>query len=357
MAKKENNSEAKPLIFKKTRGGVPLTKEEIKHIKKERKKLRKQLKKQGLKSKEDFEVTASSLGLYFDKKKRFGLLFWWFRKNGLWALLGSIIALLTVMYLFSMITELKGHFTINMSSSMFRNGFVLSESPDFSNPAANLFLDQTHVLNPTSFGSLPSDLDEHDGVYSDATFFAYTFYLRNDGEDTFDYNYLLEINSETKNLSSATWVMIIENDGMRFFAEPNTETKDTEVIPARSVTNMGFKNPVLMAKSKDSTQFELVGSRGDLNYYRIVPINFLTELEIDRGTRYGFNPGDVHKYTVVLWLEGDDPDCTDDKIDGHLGLEFKFQLVEEVEIEGNDNVWEDISIIFDDIVTRLKFWE
>ena len=357
MAKKENNSEAKPKIFKKTRGGIQLTKAEIKYIKKERKKLRKELKKKGLKKKEDFEVTASSLGLYFDKKKRFGLLFWWLRKNGLWALLASLVALLTLMYLFSLVTELKGHFTINMSSDMFRNGFVLSETPDFANPAANLFLEQTHVLNPTSFGSLPDDLDEHDGVYSDATFFAYTFYLKNDGEDTFDYNYQLDINSETKNLSNATWVMIYENDGMRFFAEANTETGQEEVIPARSVSNMGYKNPSLMMKSKDATQFELIGSRGDLNYYRIVPIPFINELEIDRGTRYGFAPGDVHKYTVVLWLEGDDPDCTDEKIDGHLGLEFNFQLVEEVEMEGNGNVWDQISIIFDEIVTRFKFWE
>ncbi len=357
MAKQENNSEKKPLIFKKTRAGIQLTKTEVKYIKKERKKLRKLLKKKGLKRKEDFEQTASSLGLYFDDKRRFGLLFWWFKKNGLWALLASLIALLTVMYLFSTITEMKGHFTINMSSSMFKNGFVLSEDSEFGNPSANLFLEQIHVLNPTSFGSLPTDLDEHEGIYSDATFFAYTFYLKNDGEDTFDYNYLLEISSETKDLSSATWVMIFEDDRMRFFAEPNTLTGETEVIPGRSVSNMGYKNPHLMSRSKEKTQFELVGSRGDLNYYRIVPIDFLSDLEIDRDTKYGFKPGDVHKYTVVLWLEGDDPDCTDERIDGHLGLEFKFQLVEEVEIESGGNVWEDITIIFDDIISRFKFWE
>ena len=54
MAKQENNSEKKPLIFNKTRAGIQLTKTEIKYIKKERKKLRKLLKKQGLKRKEDF---------------------------------------------------------------------------------------------------------------------------------------------------------------------------------------------------------------------------------------------------------------------------------------------------------------
>lgn len=357
MAKNKNNSETKSKLFRKTRGGVHLTKAEIKEIEKERKKLRKELRKKGLRSKDDFEVTASSLGYYFDKKKNNSVLIWWFRKNGLWAMLASLIGLLSVMYLFSMITEMKGHFTVNLSSSMFRNGFALCETPDFSNPSANLFMEQTQVLNPTSFGSLPSDVDEHDGVYSDATFFAYTFYLRNDGEDTFDYNYMLEISSETKELSSATWIMIFENDMMRFFAEPNAETGQSEVIPNRSITNMGYKNPRLITKSKDRTQFELLGSRGDISYYRIVPIDFIDEYEIERNTVYGFNPGDVHKFTVVMWLEGDDPDCTDERVDGHLGLEFKFQLVEEVEVEGDGNVWDDISIIFDDIVTRFKFWE
>ena len=38
---------------------------------------------------------------------------------------------------------------------------------------------------------------------------------------------------------------------------------------------------------------------------------------------------DVHKYTVVLWLEGDDPDCTDDI----LGGEFKVDMVMNVVAE------------------------
>ena len=126
MAKQENNSEKKPLIFKKTRAGIQLTKAEIKYIKKERKKLRKTLRKQGLKRKEDFEQTASSLGLYFDDKRRLGLLFWWLKKNGLWALLASLIALLTVLYLFSTITEMKGHFTVNISSILVFNSYLIS---------------------------------------------------------------------------------------------------------------------------------------------------------------------------------------------------------------------------------------
>ena len=38
---------------------------------------------------------------------------------------------------------------------------------------------------------------------------------------------------------------------------------------------------------------------------------------------------DVHKYTVVMYLEGDDEQATDDKIGGRLGVEMKFRLSSE----------------------------
>ena len=34
-------------------------------------------------------------------------------------------------------------------------------------------------------------------------------------------------------------------------------------------------------------------------------------------------PGDIDKYTVVLWIEGSDPECTDNI----LGGEFKVQMI------------------------------
>jgi hypothetical protein len=50
---------------------------------------------------------------------------------------------------------------------------------------------------------------------------------------------------------------------------------------------------------------------------------------------------EVHKYTVVIWLEGDDPDCTNDCIGGHLGVDMQFQLVEEISEteESKDESW------------------
>ena len=357
MAKDKDidTSDKKPKLLKKYRGGIELTKSEIKEIKVERKKLRKQMKAQGLKKKKDFEVTASSLGLYFDKKKRFGFLWWLFHGRALWALAGAMALLLTVIYLFSVVTQMRGHFTINMSADMFKNGFVLSETEDFANPTVQLFSD--HVEVPCiSFGSIPADVDDYEGDHGDGSYFAYTFFLRNEGAETVDYHYELAINSESQNVSDAAWVMIFEDGKMKFFAKPNSQGNQ-EVIPSYSINDTGYPNPVLLGKAAQQDQFDLVGSRGGRNYYRIVPINFDSTTIVEENTRYQISPLQYHKYTVVIWLEGDDPECTDDKIGGHLGLEMNFQLIDEYNKGQEDNVWKQIQNTIDDLTDALRFWE
>jgi hypothetical protein len=63
-------------------------------------------------------------------------------------------------------------------------------------------------------------------------------------------------------------------------------------------------------------------------------------------------PGDIHKYTVVIWLEGDDPDCTDDLIGGHAGMDLRLHLVGEEDGSGGDGD----GFSWDDIWNGLKFW-
>ena len=37
-----------------------------------------------------------------------------------------------------------------------------------------------------------------------------------------------------------------------------------------------------------------------------------------------FRPGDIDKYTVVIWIEGNDPDCVDDIIGGEVKLHMNL---------------------------------
>ena len=42
-----------------------------------------------------------------------------------------------------------------------------------------------------------------------------------------------------------------------------------------------------------------------------------------------FEPGAKDKYTVVIWLEGNDPDCLDDIVGGTMKMGMDFKIVED----------------------------
>ena len=125
-------------LFKKKRAGVVLTEEQVKEIREGRKKLRKDLRAVGIKSRKDFELTASSLGFYFDKRKIFAFL-WFLKARWLWALIMALLLILTTFFIMSLVTKMRGHFTVNMNHELFQEGFSVSESPSFAKPGSYLY--------------------------------------------------------------------------------------------------------------------------------------------------------------------------------------------------------------------------
>ena len=45
-------------------------------------------------------------------------------------------------------------------------------------------------------------------------------------------------------------------------------------------------------------------------------------------------PGETHKYTVVIWLEGNDPECTNEIFGGFAKYSMNFRMVEDEDKEG-----------------------
>lgn len=340
--------------FKIKRGGDTLTREQVKAIREGRRLLRADMRKKGLKSKSDFELTASSLGLYFDKSRGLLWLQWLFFGRGLWALLATLTALMVVLFGFSLVAQLRGHFTINMSSNMFREGFILSETADFSNATTHLFCTPAESVPCVSFAHIPENIDQIDGQHNDA-YFAYTFYIRNEGNSTVGYEWMLALNSESHNLASALWVMVFEDGEMLFYARPN-ESGELEALPAFDDNSRGYLDLRMLQFSKDpASQFQIIASRPGFDYYRIVPLPFESEHTVCRGQQDAVAPGDAHKYTVVIWLEGDDPDCTDDLIGGHAGMDFDFRLT--TENDGGDDEYSPSYTFWEDLWNNLIFWD
>ena len=161
--KAEKYSIEKYGLFPKRRSGVRLTKEEVREIKEGRKKLRAELRKIGEKSRKEFEITASSLGLYFDKNKFWSLLHWFFATKAGWIMLAAAAALLLALYAISVITQLRGHFTVSMSDKMFKEGFTISEEETFKIPTSHLFSTPAVDVPCISIVDIPEDVD-YDGM-------------------------------------------------------------------------------------------------------------------------------------------------------------------------------------------------
>ena len=334
-------------IFKRKRAGEVLTREQVKAIKKGRRLLRKQMKAQGLTEKSDFELTATNLGLYFDKRRWRLWFLWYFHGKALWTLIGAAVLLLGTLFLYASVTSMRGHFTINMSDGLFKEGFVLADNEDFENATTHLFCEPAVDVPNISISHLPQNIDTIDGQHN-ADYFAYTFYCRNEGQSTVDYNWQVNLNSESLNLSEAVWVMVFEDGEMAFYAKPN-QYGEIEALPSYDDDTRGYIGAPMMQFAADPmSQYQKMASRPEFDYYRVIPLPFESETMVCKGYQKDVDPMEVHKYTVVIWLEGDDPDCTDDLIGGHIGMDFYIQLVEEENAEksGWDKFWE-----------NLKFWK
>ncbi len=313
--------------FKKRRAGIVLSKDEVIKIKEGRKALRKQMREAGIKDKKEFELTASSLGLYFDKNRRFAIILWLFSGRGLALLLSAATLAFLALYGFSAVTEMRGHFTISMSDDLFREGFTISETRGFENPTTHLFATPAEAVPCISITAIPQNVDEIDGAHND-TYFAYTFYVRNDGENTQNMSWRLNINSESNELSTAAWVMIFVDGEMTLYAKSDADGTP-QTLPAQDDDTRGYIEPPLYNFSADpENQYEIIKQQGQLTFWRVKPKDFISDLLVENGLITQFAPQEVHKFTVVIWLEGDDPQCTDELIGGHLGMNFFMNLEE-----------------------------
>ncbi|MBE7001745.1 MAG: hypothetical protein E7421_03470 [Ruminococcaceae bacterium] len=337
----------------KKRGGQRLTREQVQEIREGRKKLRREMRERGIKSRKEFELTASSLGLYFDRP-RFGFL-WFFSGRGLWALLGALGLLALVLTIFSMVTQMRGLFTINLSQGMFREGYSLSEEITFRAATGNLFSQPAVDVPCISVVQIPDKIydnsvwenpvsnDQQDTTqkYRDAGCFYYTFYIRNEGESETGYVWDLNIDSEDKKLADALWVMVFEDEEMTFYAKAD-EQGAPQALPAEGNNTVGYrKAPFIDMAKNPEQQYSVIAEREDFTYYRLRPVPFLSETLVASGQQETVAPQEIHKYTVVLWVEGDDPHCTDELIGGHVGLSMQFRLVDESKGKDETSRWWD----------------
>jgi hypothetical protein len=243
-----------------------------------------------------------------------------------------------------------------MSDGLLKEGFILSETADFKNATTHLFCTPAENIPCVSIGYIPDDVDSIDGQHNEA-YFAYTFYCRNEGDSTVGYEWQVNMNSESMNMAEACWVMIFEDGKMTFYAAPNKETGKSEMLPPSGDNTRGYiDKPLGQFNRNPDKQYQIIKQERTFAYTRVIPEVFAGDRIVARGSQKEVAPKEVHKYTVVLWLEGDDPDCTDDLIGGHIGMDVYFSMTGEDDhsVEGDGDTF---NANWDAFWDNLKFWE
>lgn len=190
-----------------------------------------------------------------------------------------------------------GNFTMSVDYEAVSRGIILSETEDFENPRSQLTALPIGYARDITYNWLKLDeVHGTDGAYVDPDYeyVAYTFYVLNNGFETVDINYHIRISDVHKDLDGAVRFLVIE-DGVESIFQKEDQPDE-------------FGNMPYYPSDYPPTQ------------------NFLSENTVMRGRFTNFKPGNVKKFSIVIWLEGYDPDTNDSVMGGMLKSFMNFSI-------------------------------
>jgi hypothetical protein len=184
-----------------------------------------------------------------------------------------------------------GDLIISVDSPAVKKGIILSEKPDFKTSSASLSAEQVKNVTNITLNWLPTNLDKSkNGSHNGKNYVAYTFYCKNNGQEKLDYNATLEITGVAKSADEAARVMVYKNGKAQVFGKGQYKDRNTA--------------------ETDCTKF----------------VNNTTVMKTETKN---FKVSAVDKYTIVIWIEGNDAECIDDIRNGHVRMRMLFSVLDE----------------------------
>lgn len=161
---------------------------------------------------------------------------------------------------------------------------ALSETPDFANSTVSLNCEGIRDLTNISGSSLPNNIDSIDGSHNGEHYVAYTFYLKNTGNVACDIREELIIKNSIKNVDEAMRVRLYRNGEEVTYAKLASDgMPEIGTVPFTGKTVFSQTNKELA-------------------------------------------PDNIIRYTLVIWLEGDDPECLDNLKGGAVSMSMTFSI-------------------------------
>lgn len=122
------------------------------------------------------------------------------------------------------------------------------------------------------------------------SYLAYTFYLKNVGSEIYDYRMNINITAVKGGIDSALRVRVIRGD------EP-------------------------------SVTYAKVQEQGQIGEPEPGTLPFVSQYVVVDEIVANFRISEIHKYTVIIYIEGNDPECKDDILSSSIKMEMHFEVI------------------------------
>ena len=200
-----------------------------------------------------------------------------------------LLLLLLILYFVIGIVYNSGNFSITLDKNLYLdNGIIIYDDFQYKVYRTELLAKAPETFNSIKEIWLPEEIKDYEGgSHNGDSYLVYTFYIENTGDEIASYTREVVIDDVIKNVDAAIRVRIYKNGEYLTYAklssegevEPNTVPFiDDKIIMSEDVTN--------------------------------------------------FKPNDIDKYTIVLWIEGEDPACTDNILGGEFKVRMNFKPID-----------------------------
>jgi len=213
--------------------------------------------------------------------------------------ISMILILLTMGVVYSLsYTYINTGYGINVvADQQITKAVSLSDDDNFERLSVGLKASAVVSMDNISYSWLSPDLDNLGaGNHNGENYICYTFYALNTGNADLSYGSTLRIKNSTQNVETAVRIEIFKNGVPTIYTHTYEEQIDGVLVEDYGIAVQEFYSE-------------------DIVVYEVVDLAM----------------NDFNRYTVVIWLEGEDLDCVNDKYSSELQLVWNISVLEEEE--------------------------
>lgn len=199
-----------------------------------------------------------------------------------------LLVLFVITYIILGVIYNGGRFTVTLDPNFsLESGITLYESLNNKSKTNKLYAADIDFMDNIALEWIPATVDSSSegGPHNGENYIAYTFYIANEGKEVLNYWQEIYIDDVIKGVDEAVRIVVYQNGERTVYAKKNHLTKETE---------------------PNTEPF------------------YSESLPVLRG-RKDFKPGDIDKYTIVIFIEGNDPDCVNELLGGEIKMHMDIR--------------------------------